>query len=368
MVNVFQQAFDVVTRPDARPIPTSIIEGSSAGSPSPENEARANALFPFVDGDTVTLPANPRSQDGTIEYVIGTPNTPAPGLASEEFVEDFLSWHSAHQLQYIHEFGDDVGTGKAITFGSGLNRLDVAISDSGQEVLLLQFLSKGEFGALNRADQLIVSGILSSTTIRSPFTAAEQNALTTILGAEHAPSGSPLRNAVNLLISNAINNIENDQFELTNSAFSDLSADARSAFADQLRNIRSRADGLEFLALAEIQAKVEAITARADRADEFFKTAQHDLDPLTDPLDPPNLSFLDDNDVPVNSLDLNQTIIRGVRNFISQEMRIRDFDTQRLQMSQKRRCIRQCTQCGCTYFNCQSAIKLQSWQGGGGCR
>ncbi len=334
MLNVFQQAFEINIPADAQPVPTGVIDGSSAGAPSPENKRRANATFPFIDGDRVTLPANPRSADGTIEYVIGG-NAPAPNVATNAFVEDFLGWHSAHQLQYIHQHGTDIATGRLVTFGSSINRLDVVISDSRQEVLTLQLLTKGEFGTLTRPDQLIIAKVLTSSTVPRPFSTAERSSLTTIIGAEPAsslePSGLTVRSSVNALIQSAVTNITKNQFPTNTpglaAQFVELSSSARAAFADQLNNIKSRTDGQEFLSLPEIRAQITAITDRADRADAFFKVAIQSI--------PNGRPTASEQAGLTNSLDNNVTIGRGLRNFIDQEIRIRDLDSQRLQMARR---------------------------------
>ncbi|CAN0567965.1 unnamed protein product, partial [Laminaria digitata] len=138
MDNVFQRGFNLIIPKDAdgnpiQVIPTSIMNGSSAGDISQVNKDRASELFPIVDGQTVKLPANPRSKDGSVEYdiVAGTPaGSIEPGNIDPE---DFLSWHSAHQLEYIERYGTDVGGGRSITLsGAGGERLDVIRSANGQ--------------------------------------------------------------------------------------------------------------------------------------------------------------------------------------------------------------------------------------------
>ncbi len=352
--NIFLDTIDRTVDPTL-PSPTSQIFGSSSGvadangvaTPGvPTNEERADALFPFFDGVNEKLTANPVSLDGLTEYLFdgasetlspefdanGNPLTQVnlfqnsvdiPGPADIP-VEDFFSFHSSHQLEYIDQFGTPIsGTGgKIVTLTQGGNRFDVVSSPDGRRVFILQQLTKADIAILSREDQDAIAGALDTLPAN---TRAE---LENVIGAQ---AGQNARDVLNLALQLAKDEI-NDFFDLRNIAnnpFNQADVDAaRAVFVDQINNIGLRAEASAFINQAEINTRLEDITRRAERANAFFVTSQN-------PPFPSNAGFQQVQNI--NSLDRDgfrqPTIENGFKSFIAQETRIRDLDNQRLQLA-----------------------------------
>ncbi len=376
--NIFLDTIDRTVDPTL-PSPTSQIFGSSSGvadadgvpNPGvPTNEERADALFPFFNGVNQNgvdgrLLANPTSLDGVTEYLFpgdtptlspdvdanGNPLTPQnvfpnsvaiPGPGAIP-VEDFFSFHSAHQLQYVDQFGTDIPStpelpvagGKSLAFIRGDTRFDIVTSPDGRRVFILQQLTKADVAILSREDQDALAGALGQ------LDADVRAQLENVIGAQ---SGGTAREVLEAALDLARDEINGSPLDANgdpgpfpglfglrsfgDNPFNQANVDdARKVFLDQLENLEKRANESAFINQAEINTRIDDLMRRARRADAFFAGTQR---PATDS---PTLGF-----GPIQSLDREGSRFPGLENafkaFIAQETRIRDLDNQRLQLAQ----------------------------------
>ncbi|WP_341367306.1 hypothetical protein [Yoonia sp. BS5-3] len=348
--NVFLDAINPVTDP-TEPVPTSQINGSATGAVSPTNAEISAELFPVFDGVTNTLSSNPISQDGLTEYLFpGTTPTMTPSedangnpLTSEQLFEnivslngtdnevpiaDFFNFHSSHQLEYVLQFGEVV-TGSVDARILELDQdgvlLHVVAIPGDPRVFVLEQLTKADLAIIATDTEEALAnaiGMLDPTL---------QTEIESVLGAE---AGVAALAALQDIIDNANDQIDG-YFNASNT--SDFSAaeiaEFKAVFADQIENIETRAAESRFFALAEIQTRVEAILARANRANEFFITVENPPEQFIR-----NGVALSDQFINVNAPDGADTsqsgILASFNVFIAQETRIRDLDNQRLQLAQ----------------------------------
>lgn len=372
--NVFLDAIEPITDPNV-PLPTSQINGSAAGTNTsdadgnvsiPTNAERAEFLFPFFDGVEQKLPANAVSQDGLTEYIFDRgpedtlPATPErdedgnviPGSelfenvvtltagASDVPVQDFFGFHSAHQLEYVLQFGIELaGTNGArmATFeDENGNRFDVVAIPGERRVFTLQQLTKADLAIIateveealavaigtlpeNLRNQ-IESAVGASAGVQGEVDAIIQAALTTINGNQETGDGG-----IPGLFATPLTSTDPDADDELLARQSEF----REVFTKQIANIQTRAAQSSFLDVNEIRDRVNEIVRRAERADKFFTVAQI----------PPSLSDeVDGLSINVNAPLGDDSSQSGIRqafdNLIAQETRLRDLDNQRLQLAQ----------------------------------
>ncbi|MEL7390065.1 MAG: hypothetical protein AAFN76_09815 [Pseudomonadota bacterium] len=381
------------------PPPTSQINGSAAGTTIsdgvgsadvPTNAERADALFPFFDGINETLASNPISQDGRTEYLFpgtsptlepefdasGNPlnvdadgNSIPPGNLFENVVDippnpddlpvqDFFGFHSSHQLQYVLQFGEEVGDAKrtrVVTFEQDGNRFDVVAIPGERRIFVLQQLTKADLAIISSETEQALA--LAIARLPADLRTQIESALGAQSGQVAAAALSDLIDGESGVIAQINGFFDTEPVELTlpfnpseteketiEAREAELAALAarreefRAIFIDQIENIQARAAQSSFVDLIEIRSRIDDIVRRAERANAFYDVV------MTPPTRLPGDEFsvreqhinvvLPDGADP-DGPDLRQPSITDAFNtFIAQETRLRDLDNQRLQLAQ----------------------------------
>ena len=265
------------TTGDAQSIPYQFLVGSDVGLESPQISAGKEALWATLDGVTGTLPATPAN-------------------FANPTADEFLTWHSAHQNQYIIQHG----SGGIATITNG-GTLTAVRSTNGRDVYVVENLNKNDFAFMPKADQEIIAGTTAfRTTLASRLTLLPNNASATNTVGE-------ARTLVKGIVTAAITQMNNNR--------GNMSAADVDAFTDQLDNLNLRLDDMAVFSKTDIEEKVDDIKARYDRANAFKNY----------PAQGSATNF--------KSTDDDATIIAGYAKFIEQEKRIRDLDNAKFDIS-----------------------------------
>ncbi len=317
----------------------------------------SRSVSPVIDGVDGVLKSNPISQDGLTEYLFpgaeptlerefdanGNPinvdadgNPVPPGPLFENVVEipsnpndlpveDFFSFHSSHQIQYVLQFGEEIdGTDGArlATFEQDGNRFDVVAVPGERGVFVLQQLTKNDLATISRETEQALAAAVATLPREL------QTQIESVLGAQ---SGQAAIDALNELTDAAIAEIDGLFDKPGAGDFSEAQIEEfRAAFSDQIVNIQVLSEQSRFLDLTEIRTRVDEILRRAKRADEFFVVVQT---PPT-PLEPVESGLLINMNAPVGD-DGSQDVLRtAFDTFIAQETRLNDLADQRIQLAQ----------------------------------
>lgn len=239
------------TSGDHEPIPYYHLNGSAAGSPSSIVAASAEALFPSLNGGSNILPVEERP---------ALFNTPPSGLVSDaakrDFVQDFNSWHSGYQLEYIKTHG----TNGVISISDQNNKalLTAFISETKpNKVYVLQSLDKNTIATMSKADQVRIPTLPGGTAL------IEALQLTSDVAAQIAK--------VNALVS-LISVLQPDKVNgTTNKTPSQLMPAAdQKPFLDQLELLKKQIGNSGLIGSVDVETKIKDLKDRFDRAFAFF--------------------------------------------------------------------------------------------------
>lgn len=214
-------------------------------------------------------------------------NTPLASLSAD----DFASWHSAYQAEYLKAHQGSAGLGAEVDIGSDPNVIHAILSDRGDRAIILDNLQKSDFAKMAVEDQLNVAA--------SPFF---ENVLATRLNL--TTDATAAKDSINYLISTTIGGVPTVPVSGQNG----MTVDEKQPFIDELNLIQSHLENMHIFSLQDISDQVTAISKRFDRASKFAIQQQH-VGPSTQG---------------AVSSDDNATIARGYKNMIAQETQIRD--------------------------------------------
>jgi hypothetical protein len=316
------------TSPSDNEIPYHFLLGSDGGLDDSVNSANADSLFPTFTGvGTKKLPPPPASQypDFATDFA-KTPDQLDPDI--------FLSWHSAHQLEYIQRQTTVVDSGsttggnvKYAVIGTGGNTITVVAANDGLSLYVVEQLQKRDFAVMPRADQVAIS--LTNAFTRTGGVAEKFGFTTNQSVALNGDgvSGSPNERSVQ----DTIDDIE-AQFSPKPSNFDIndpntypaprglMTYQHALAFLDQLNFIKNKiVNNMAIYSMADIVKATKEIETRFKRAYEFGNV-------------PAEINSLDTNPKQtrnVVSLDGGATIREGYKAFIQQELKLRDLQRQR---------------------------------------
>ncbi len=264
--------------------PYHYLVGSDVGLESPEIDEGKEALYPSLNG----VAGQNNEPGGTLP--------PLPASFDSPTADDFLSWHSAHQLQYIVENGED----DVVTIDNE-GMLTAVRSADGFEVFIVENLTKQDIATMSPDDQQRIAATAAFGTVASRLGFRP--------GAGEAVDDA--RRELKDTVSDAIN--------LMNASKENMSADDVEVFTDQLNNLNTRLDGMAVFHESAIGEQINEIKERYDRA-EAFKNF-------------PREAETEGRRRNVHSLDNEATIDRGYNIFIEQEKRLRDLDNQAMALS-----------------------------------
>lgn len=320
------------TSGDSQPIPYDYLAGSSAGTPSAIVSASAEALFPTLDGVTHTLPVSERPANFSED--VTTMTTDADKTA---FLQDFSTWDSSYQLEYIklHGTGGDAATGAGDVLDvkvSGPPPVEftavVSISDP-TKFYIVQSLDKDAIAKMSITDQSAVVAAASGV----PFNALASslglgNVASVTLQALYAKDGSG--NPQNLGITAYIDDIIAQVQDKTGANVSGtLPAEAQAPFVTELNILKEQLANSVIVSPADIQQKVADINDRFTRLFAFWDVAQPTQQAQAMGT-PDTTIYVYTNVVSVNG-DLSG-ITHGYQVFLAQEQRIADLANQRMQI------------------------------------
>ncbi|MEJ1160512.1 hypothetical protein [Prosthecomicrobium sp. N25] len=294
----------------AEPIPYHYLPGSQATT-SPVIANTVDKLFPFFDGVTNKLPNPPAD-------ITKSPTTLDPN--------EFMSWHSAYQLEYVQANGSSAsgsipgatGAQKGVTIRGAQPPITVIVSDDDQRIYVVENLAKADFSKMPLVDQIRITkeGAFTSSTGVGLKLGLTPTGTDTYLDAR-----ADAKADVDAAIS-AINSTHTGRLDQL--AYDNPPVRNYEIFLKELNNIKTRLDNQAVFSQKDIDAQIALIKTRYDRALAFAVTTQESLSTRF----PFGTQWVN-----VVSTDSGQTIANGFKAFMEQEKRILALDNDRLRIA-----------------------------------
>jgi hypothetical protein len=322
------------TSGDSQPIPYEYLNGSSTGSPSAIVTASAEALFPTLDGVTHTLPESERPANFSKDVTAMTLDADKTA-----FLQDFATWDSSYQLEYIKLHGSPQD---AATNPSGGGRvLDVSVAGppaveftavvsitDPTKFYIVQSLDKDAIAKMSLVDQTKIAGLTAFTNIASSLGLSPASSATVQALYAKDPPNSTTPKTVSLTdyIDDVETQITSQQCQNRSGT---LDTAAQTALLSQLDILKEQLANSGIVSPADIQQKVSDINDRFKRLFAFWDVAAPTPD--TQYMGKPDDSVTVYHNVV--SLDGDLTGIQhGYQVFLAQEQRIADLANERMQL------------------------------------
>jgi len=304
------------------PIPYQYLNGSTSGTPSAVVSASAEALYPTIDGVTHTLPAS----EAPANFSVNVNTLDDAGKLA--FLQDFATWNSSYQLQYIKIYG----TGGDATTKAG-NVLDVkVISPSATEMTavvsltdptkfyIVQALDKDTIAKMSLIDQTKIAGLTAFTDIAASL-GLSVAASTTMNSLVNTNATVPLLSSGGTVgfIDELKNHIDG----------TDLSQDAKDAFDLELRILSEQLANSTIVSAADIQKKASDINDRFTRMLAFWDVVAPV--PHNEAMGKPDATITVYTGVVSQDGDLSG-IQHGYQVFLAQEQQIANLANERMQL------------------------------------
>ncbi|MGQ3211774.1 hypothetical protein [Shinella sp.] len=307
------------TSGDDQPIPYYHLNGSAAGSPSSIVAASAEALFPSLNGGSTILPVEERpALFDTPPSALGT------DAAKRDFVEDFNSWHSAYQLEYIKTHGTNGVISIAGQDGKAL--LTAFISETKlNKVYILQSLDKNAIATMSKADQVRIP------TLQGGAALIEALQLSADVAAQLVKVDALIR-LVSVLRPDKVNGTTNKQPSQL------MPAADQKPFLDQLELLKKQIGNSGLIAGVDVETKIKDLKDRYDRAFAFFdvKKAAQETAYMNNSDRPDGYTPSDPITIFKDVVSLNGDISgieNGYKIFIAQERRVAELALRRDEVS-----------------------------------
>lgn len=327
--------FNRATDPKNEPIPYHNLPGSGAGDAIGDTVAK---FYPVMDGkadgpggdrEIYRLTAANPFPDATdpsgskVDGLSLRPDNLRP--------EDFRSWHSAHQLQYLHQREP---SSRAALIGKNTaagieGAITAVMSADGKEVFILEDLKKTDIARLSLADQQLIANHESFRVGHGD----DKPAIAAILGLlplqgekigdASASSVGDAKAALIALVNQASTGLGN----LKDVRLSDgTTRNDVSFFKDQLKNLETRINNSAVFSRSEIEKVISEVTTRHKRALAFNITTSASAYPTGS--GSPTTQYQN-----VVSTDNNAGINRGYDTFLKNERRLLELDNSRLSVA-----------------------------------
>lgn len=280
------------------PIPYHYLPGSDVGTESPEIAEGADARFPVFDGSSAdkSLPTASRPDDFDKQ-----PN--------QIKIDDFLSWHSSYQLEYIKKFGaPSANAGKEI--GIPPATATIMLATDGSRTYVVQKLDKATISKMPLADQ---QRLATFSTFYS----------------KNTTTGVETGQAINLGLTTDKTVVQAaltaQKTAITNNT--NVPAADKQVFLDQIANIQKQLDAMAIFSPIDVGNLVNDLKERFTRVDAFAGSWTETTKSFTK--DGNTVTYTDG----VVSLDGGQAIRNGYTLFMTQEKQILALQNKRLEIA-----------------------------------
>ncbi len=237
--------------------------------------------------------------------------------------ENFVQWHSAHQLQKLKESTTSIsGTAsgtpfdlKTLTLTVGTQSLQFMLSQDGQRVINLTTLQKSDIAKLTLAEQTALTQSSVWTTLQD--TLGLKTATTALLNQLIGPSGSASAGSPRKLIEDALG---------SKASWNPMTQADADLFLDQLEVMERRFLGSAIIDENAIKLETAKIVERFQRAFDFANTEPQQTIDYYRLFDEDGNQLGDSGDnfytAKTISSDDNATIKRGYQEFLRAERQI----------------------------------------------
>ena len=294
-------------------LPYDFLPGGSHGTEPDVLRDGAQQVVPVYDGTNYNKTSLPANQPATFGSAPGSLNP-----------NDFASWNSAYQAEYVK--AHQPSPNGQVTIGSGSSVIHVVLASTNDRVYVMDNLQKTDFAKMPVVDQMNIAATsfftttlqgLLNVTLDSSTAISSINGYLTALGL--APPASPPATQAQLdsyynTLAVAPTAVGGNTPDATPVSLASMSADDRKPFIDELKLLAKQIRGMSIFSLQDLATATKAITDRLALAARFSGFTQ------TAPATSVNRSGASG----LVCVDGNATIVAGYKNLIAQETQIRN--------------------------------------------